>query len=191
MLDLETLGTTPGCVILSIGAVAFDSTAVFSTFEVLIDPRSCQRAGLTIDADTVMWWLGQEEAARAAFFQEPAIPLNVALEQFSFWMNASERPARLWSKGPSFDAAVLAAAYRAVRLDVPWDFRQERCVRTILDLMGVDASNYRETRDTSSGAGRCHGPDTRGPRGPAARQPAAVVSGARRRAGEGPSVSGR
>jgi hypothetical protein len=38
MLDLETLGTVPGCVILSIGAVAFDSMTVRATFEVLIDP---------------------------------------------------------------------------------------------------------------------------------------------------------
>jgi hypothetical protein len=144
MLDLETLGTTPGCVILSIGAVAFDSTTVLATFEAHLDARSCQRAGLTIDADTVMWWLGREEAARAALIHGPAIPLHDALAQFTLWLNAGERTIRLWSKGPSFDAAVLGAAYRAAGLVVPWDFRQERCVRTILDLTGVDGGDHRE-----------------------------------------------
>jgi hypothetical protein len=144
MLDLETLGTMPGCVILSIGAVAFDSTAIHATFEALLDPRSCQRAGLTIDADTVMWWLGQEEAARAALIRGSTMSLNAALTEFTSWLNPGERTIRLWSKGPSFDATVLRAAYRAADLVVPWDFRQERCVRTILDLTGVDGGDYRE-----------------------------------------------
>ena len=144
MLDLETLGTTPGCVILSIGAVAFDSAAVLSTFEVHLDPRSCQRAGLTIDADTVMWWLGREEAARIALIQGPAIPLSAALAEFAAWLNPGERPIRLWSKGPSFDAAILGAAYRAAGLVVPWNYQDERCVRTVLDLTGVDGGDYRE-----------------------------------------------
>ena len=146
MLDLETLGKVPGCVILSIGAVAFDSLTVQSTFEAHIDVRSSQQAGLTIDADTVMWWLRQDDAARQTLLRAEVISLNIALLQFADWLRS--RTTRIWSKGPSFDAAILGAAYRAVKFDVPWDFRNERCVRTVLDLTGIDTSSYRNAGET-------------------------------------------
>jgi hypothetical protein len=147
MLDLETLGETPGCVILSIGAAAFDSTAILSTFEVRIDARSCQRAGLTINADTVMWWLGQSEGARTALLSGAAVPLPDALAQFTGWLATLASPVRLWSKGPSFDAAVLGVAYRAAGLPVPWKYWDERCVRTILDLTELNTRDYHEPGD--------------------------------------------
>jgi DNA polymerase III epsilon subunit-like protein len=42
MVDLETLGTVPGCVILSIGAVAFDENATTSRASTL--PFTARRA---------------------------------------------------------------------------------------------------------------------------------------------------
>ena len=146
MLDLETLGPRPGSVILSIGAVAFGSTELTGTFEVNIDPRSCQRSGLTIDGDTVLWWFRQSDVARAAVQLDPE-PLSVALDRFTRWME-DKQPCRLWSKGPSFDAAILAIAYRSQGLAVPWEYWNERCVRTVLDLAGIDVATYRETDDT-------------------------------------------
>ena len=144
MLDLETLGSSPGCAILSIGAVAFDTTTIHDSFTVHIDARSCQQARLSIDADTVLWWLRQDEDARRSIIEAPTEPLGIALARFSVWLAVQAKPIRLWSKGPSFDAAILAAAYRAIGLPVPWDFRDERCVRTALELSGVDGNRFRE-----------------------------------------------
>jgi hypothetical protein len=140
MLDLETLGTAPGSVILSIGAVAFDTTCMVHSFDVHIDPRSCQQAGLTLDADTVLWWMGRSGAARDAVVHPltPPVPIAVALQQFTLWFCRFTPPVMVWSKGPSFDAAILAAAYRACDLPVPWNYRDERCVRTVLALAGMD-----------------------------------------------------
>lgn len=61
MLDLETLGTCPGSVILQIGAVRSNNG-----LERTITIDSCLRAGLTVDGDTIGWWLRQSEAARRA-----------------------------------------------------------------------------------------------------------------------------
>ena len=78
MVDLETLGTAPGSVILSIGAVRFDvEKGLLDEFYVNIDVESSQRLGLTIDGDTVMWWLKQSDAARAKCRTPFNIPARV------------------------------------------------------------------------------------------------------------------
>lgn len=143
MLDLETLGNAPGCVILSIGAVLFTETEISTRLSVHINAASSQRAGLSMNAETVLWWISQGEAARRALLAEDAVHIIVALRLFTALIaQAGASTVRLWSKGPSFDAAILAAAYRAVDLPVPWDFRNERCVRTICELAGVRPSDF-------------------------------------------------
>jgi DNA polymerase III epsilon subunit-like protein len=53
MLDLETLGHTPGSVIVSIGAVKFGGGKILDTFYHRIDAQSCVEHGLKMDVSTV------------------------------------------------------------------------------------------------------------------------------------------
>lgn len=66
MIDFETLSLKPNAVLLQLAAVAFDANTreVVSTLHVHIDPRV--QPGRDISADTVIWWMEQDEAARAA-----------------------------------------------------------------------------------------------------------------------------
>lgn len=66
MIDFETLSLKPNAVLLQLAAVAFDAKTreVVSTLHVHIDPRV--QPGRDISADTVIWWVEQGEAARAA-----------------------------------------------------------------------------------------------------------------------------
>lgn len=83
MVDLETLGTAPGSVILSIGAVRFDvEEGLLDEFYVNIDVESSQRLGLTIDGATVMWWMKQSDAARAKLSEGSGEDVGVALGKF-------------------------------------------------------------------------------------------------------------
>ena len=68
MINLETLGTVAGCVILSIGAVAFDRETgeLGMEFYEVINQVSCEEAGLHVDQKTVDWW-----AARTAEAPRP------------------------------------------------------------------------------------------------------------------------
>jgi hypothetical protein len=138
MVDLETLGTMPGSVIVSLGALEFMPAG--SSFYALIDATSCQQLGLRIEAGTVMWWLGQNEAARQALIETPGEPITGVLGAFADWMAAVRGGGdlRLWAKGPSFDASLLRSAYRAARMEAPWHYAEERCVRTVLELAGVE-----------------------------------------------------
>jgi DNA polymerase III epsilon subunit-like protein len=129
MVDIETLGLEPGAAIISIGAIRFDQDVIHETFERSISLESCQETGLTIDANTLEWWLEQDDAAQHVL--TGGDPLPGVLSDFSaFYGDADE----IWANSPSFDCEMLERAYAAVNQDEPWDFRDERCFRTLASL---------------------------------------------------------
>lgn len=127
MLDLETLGINPGSVIVAIGAVKLNSAETFDPFYLRIDPRSCTDIGLTIDPETVTWWLKQPDAARLEITKS-GIPIRRALLLFTEWLGSRE--CEMWANGPDFDCILLDAAYRAAGMTTPWHFFNHRCYRT-------------------------------------------------------------
>lgn len=132
MVDLETLGNGSNAVIISIGAVAFDSASgkIESEFYVNVDPQSCVDAGMKMDVSTVMWWMGQSDEARAAF-KKPSVPLEAALVMFKDWY---PQAAALWGNGATFDNVILSNAYNAAGIGRPWHFTKDRCYRTLKAL---------------------------------------------------------
>lgn len=163
MLDLETWGKRPGCDIRSIGAVVFDPVAgrvTDDTFYIATD-NPCRvfnrgtafEAGtykypLRRDPETVKWWSDQSDEAQSAF-SEP-VDLREALRRFSAWindMNPATPPGhatnlRIWANDPHFDVSILAEAYHAVGLPVPWHYRSPRSMRTVVDLSGLTRDEY-------------------------------------------------
>jgi DNA polymerase III epsilon subunit-like protein len=138
MIDIETLGTTPGSAILSVGAVPFDERGVQieEGRHWAIDPKSCAAAGLTIDLDTVAWWMGQSDEARAAAFGMEGRHLNSVLNSLRDWFTY-QKGEKVWCHGATFDVPLLDAAYRATGIDAPWTFYNVRCTRTLYDLAGI------------------------------------------------------
>ena len=134
MVDIETLGSKVGSVILSIGAVQF-SPAPYTEFYRRIDLASAVLAGLSIDSNTVKWWKEQAVEARyAAFFCCGGVTLGEALKDFADFV---DKDTALWAKGPDFDCVLLEAAYQATGEKIPWSYRNTRDVRTIAALSEV------------------------------------------------------
>lgn len=177
MLDLETLGTRPGCVIRSIGAIFFNPHAdeFGATFYVNVDRMSCELAGLHVDANTEAWWARQSAQARAALEVDPQ-PIVDALWSFnSFWQTHGGE--RIWSHGANFDQPILEACYHAEgSLQIPWSFWNSRCTRTVYDIAQID------TRKMSVGETKHNALDD-------ARAQARAVQAAMRRIRVGPSVA--
>lgn len=140
MIDIETLGTAPGSVILSIGAVAFDAEAgvLGADFYSAIDPQSAVDAGLRMDVSTLKWWITQSDDARRAVFAGNQ-PLDCALREFSDFAREVDA-SRIWAKPPSFDLVLIDAAFHACRVHVPWHYRSLRDVRTLLDITGTPST---------------------------------------------------
>lgn len=143
MVDVETLGLTPGSVILSIGACVFDpygTRGIGETFQKNICIDSAQRAGLTINGKTVVWWLGQSLQARSAMTADDDMLGNV-LSDFSEWwtdQTTGQGPGLIWAWGANFDPGMLEAAYLAAGLHAPWRYDSVRCARTICRMAGID-----------------------------------------------------
>ena len=132
MVDLETLGNNSTAVIIAIGAVEFDpkSGELGREFYRVVDGQSCVDAGLKMDVSTVMWWMQQDIAARAAF-QTKGVPIVAALGDLAEWL---PEEACMWGNGATFDNVILSNAYRAVSLKQPWPFWGDRCYRTLKNL---------------------------------------------------------
>jgi DNA polymerase III epsilon subunit-like protein len=145
MIDLETLGTTPGCAIRSIGAVAFDPTtddrdtvSCNPEFYANVSLASCLAAGLSIDADTIEWWERQSEASKAALRDPPPGEIVAALHQFVGWNRTLPMISGVWAHGASFDIPIVETAFRRFPIAPPWDYRLIRDTRTLYDLAGFD-----------------------------------------------------
>lgn len=133
MVDLETLGVNPGSVIISIGAVEFEPGEELSNeFYRSIDIESCEEVGLEIEADTLSWWMEQDEDVQDVL--TGGEDLRTVLEEFNSYYDGADW---IWANSPSFDCEMLKAAYDATDLQVPWEFRDERCFRTIRSIPGA------------------------------------------------------
>lgn len=130
MADIETVGLERDCAIVEIGAVQFEPPSLIGeTFHASVSLTSCQEAGLTIDADTLEWWLGdQPEIASEVLVGGD--DLADSLIAFVDWYNDIE-PHEIWANSPSFDCEMLEHAGKQVGVPMPWDFYQERDVRTL------------------------------------------------------------
>ena len=135
MLDLETLGTTPGCAIVSIGACSFDANGLGEEFYRVIDITAPGASG-SIDPSTVKWWMGQSDEARAVF-AAAGIPLDSALHNFSgFWSRVEGT--LLWGHGAArVLRPILDAAFSRCGLQAPvkfWDYRDTRTLYALADV---------------------------------------------------------
>lgn len=137
MIDLETMGNDSYSSIVSIGAVNFDIETGETGKEFYIDVsfQSCIDFGLGINASTILWWLGQNEEARQKLIngQKNASDLPTALQKLSDFIElCGGKDVQVWGNSARFDMGLLQNAYQKAKMTYPWDFRKERCVRTLL-----------------------------------------------------------
>jgi hypothetical protein len=134
MLDIETLGTSPGCAVVSVGAVKFDilSGHASKAFYKAITIDSNVAAGLTLDANTIAFWLKQDKEAQNRLFEDP-VPLAQCLYAFKEWMQTEAGDdSYVWGNGVGFDCSILKAAFNAIGHPQPWNFRNELDLRTLV-----------------------------------------------------------
>lgn len=101
---------------------------------------------------TVEWWNNPERTIAAGEPFLNLLDLREALQTFAEWLGIMCDPAdftnrigdpmvvacKLWAHGPTFDVSILAAAYEAVGLPIPWHYRAPRDTRTIMEAAGMD-----------------------------------------------------
>lgn len=133
MIDIETMGNISYSAIISIGAVEFniDTGETGKEFHLNVFLESSVNAGLIINPDTILWWLQQNEKAREDLVKSEKVSLAKALVDFNAFCT---KDYQVWGNSARFDLGLLQNAYNKLDIPIPWDFRKERCVRTLVSF---------------------------------------------------------
>jgi hypothetical protein len=141
MIDIESLDTSPYCVILTIGAVRFDpkGTGVVERLELrpTIEDQT-EVYNRVINDDTIRWWSTQNPAAlEEAMGDQGRESFKQCMEKlYKFCWNQKA----VWSNGASFDCVVMEHAWRQTSdkpNPIPWPFYTIRDTRTLYEIAGV------------------------------------------------------
>ncbi|EEW8443644.1 ATPase [Escherichia coli] len=137
MVDLEAMGNGPYAPVISIGAVFFDPNTgeTGEEFSVNISLESSMRYRARPDASTILWWMEQSEEARKSLTSNTQ-ELSTALSWLSEFIikNANHKLVQVWGNGASFDCVILRNSYSLTGQPVPWQWWNDRDVRTIVEL---------------------------------------------------------
>jgi hypothetical protein len=139
MIDLETLGTNPDCVILTLGAVKFNPYTFdepYSPLHIRVDVDGQTEMGRTIDENTLAWWATQSDSVREEALSDTD---RISLDDFTKQINRyCVGVDYLWCQGPLFDYAILQHLYLQLEKPAPWNYWQIRDSRTLFGLLPTD-----------------------------------------------------
>lgn len=152
VIDLETMGKGPNAPIAAIGVVIVRNAQPLDVFYRRINLESAMQPHLRreSDASTIQWWLQQSAQARAEIDgSQPSITILDAILHLTDWMSnyTNAREAIIWGNGSSFDNVILRSTIIAAGLPLPWQFWNDRDLRTILALY-PEAKNVGEFEGT-------------------------------------------
>lgn len=138
MIDIESLDTSPDCVILTIGAVLFDPKGMGIADKLELRPvidEQTEKFSRTISDATIKWWSTQSpEAIEEAMGDQGRESLRTCMERLhKFCWNRKA----VWSHGAPFDVVAMETAYRQLEMNIPWQFWTVRDTRTLFDVTGV------------------------------------------------------
>jgi hypothetical protein len=138
MLDIETLGTRPECVVLTLGAVKFNPYTIDEPGPGLylrLDADEQIALGREVQEDTLQWWMTQAEDVREEALGEGTdrVKLEDMYKQLNKFLVGCNN---IWCQGPAFDMVILENIYRQMGWPTPWQFWQIRDSRTLFGVHG-------------------------------------------------------
>lgn len=137
MIDIETLGTGPMCVVPQIAVGVFDLSKREFCFDAVfmkrIDIRKYDHH-FNIEPSTLWWWSTQDQMMFQKLFLGKEHPYTVLEGMSNFikrFVSKYPKEVTVWAKPPSFDLKILEAMMNHYQLDWPWHWCSHRDVRTI------------------------------------------------------------
>lgn len=138
MLETETLATSQNAVVLSIGAIAFSHERGIEPIKFYSKIDLKEQESRIIDPQFVAGWMrrAQENDEALEIFDGARESVCMALDRLSRYINAHLTvDGEVWSEGPDFDCAMVRSLYEEFGIGVPWRTSQQRCVRTLRNLV--------------------------------------------------------
>lgn len=138
MIDIETTDTAVTAQMIQIGAAAEDGDIFLANIKP--DDAAITQQRFTESVATLEWWRAD---VRVQMFNEilaAGEEIEQVLNRFQQWV-FSKQPTEVWCKGASFDFAILRHAFAVCKINLPWVYRQERCLRTYYALFDKEFIN--------------------------------------------------
>ena len=137
MIDIETLGTDYGCIILSVACVSFNPVTGENLGEYYnaINVDDSKKLGFTTDVDTLHWWMKQSKEAYNDATSGKMHPYEVVKELNDFIASNSSKKTKVWANPTQFDLTILSAYYDRLDIKKAWAHWNERCLRTTVDIL--------------------------------------------------------
>jgi hypothetical protein len=137
MLDIETLGTKPDCVVVTFGAVKFNphsDSVPDSGMYVRLNADEQIAHGRSVEDDTLQWWMTQPEPVREeAIGDGDRCGVTDFIQQLNRFLVGVDA---IWAQGPAFDMVILENLYRQWGYPQPWLYYQIRDSRTLFKVHG-------------------------------------------------------
>jgi hypothetical protein len=149
MIDLESLDTSPRSVITSVGIIAFPlddpETEMRRIHEYLPAQPQIDVFKRTVNFDTILWWMKQEEAARKYLHESSGNDMEVLLafirsihrKLTDLIAQVGRSNIEVWARGPQFDIVNLESLFIDCGLAAPWSYDSVMDLRTHAKLSGV------------------------------------------------------
>ena len=157
MIDIESLDTSPNCVILTIGVVKFNPKGNGVLDRLELKPTIEDQTEIynrIINEDTLRWWSQQSpEALNAAFNEQGRMSLKECMEVLYHYCWNQDA---VWANGAPFDVVVMETAFRQTLTDkpnpIPWPFYTVRDTRTLFEIAGVKLKDKKYGTKTTHNA---------------------------------------
>lgn len=137
MLDLETLGTDYGDLVLCAGLVFWEEKDLYRHL-FKFNMQQSKADGFKVNPRTLEWW-GKQKINHMQF-DEPDVDNRTVCKEISDVIKRM-KPQTVWGCGPQFDLILLEAYFKFYGVDLPWSYKQERCFRTMRELFGSCAED--------------------------------------------------
>lgn len=162
MFDLETLDTKPSAVVLSVGAVIWE-TFYSETDGLIWEPVEQFRSVLniqeqvdrqrTVSQSTLLWWHRQSVHAKDEAFSPVRQPVEQVLTDFRAWVGEYADPDvgdsginAFWASPVAFDFPIWEDLAMTFSNFVPWNYNQRYDVRTVVREANLSASSHKDPR---------------------------------------------
>jgi hypothetical protein len=146
MVDIETLGNDPYATIIAIAAKAF---TLNSNDKVALDTSYYNIANVTkgrisVEGNTLKWWLNTDMELFKSFINSDSdlSPIDL-IRNFGDWLTSlcNEYDVYLWGNGMLYDNNKLKHKMEDYDLKYPVYYRNDRDMRTIVDLASTSLSD--------------------------------------------------
>lgn len=134
MCDIETLGTKPGSIILSIALVPFRTNMILDNFYVKIDVNSSIKAEFhEPDPSTIKWWAQLPENVQTEAFSG-GIDVKDAFAQLQDYIKNLPGTPVIWGNGCGFDNELIKWGLNHLNIEIPWSYKDDADYRTMCRL---------------------------------------------------------